>query len=86
MKSSKVPEKKNALGKAVSSATQSAAAKTSAKKAAPVKKSTTAKDGKSEKKSSPVKKAEVKSQPQLNKATKKPSSHLKCMSNASLNM
>ena len=68
MKSSKVPEKKNALGKAVSSATQSAAAKTSAKKAAPVKtktepvkKSTTAKDGKSEKKSSPAKKAEVKS-------------------------
>lgn len=68
MKSSKVPEKKNALGKAVSSATQSDAAKTSAKKAAPVKtktepvkKSTTAKDGKSEKKSSPAKKAEVKS-------------------------
>lgn len=68
MKSSKVPEKKNALGKAVSSATQSAAAKTSAKKATPVKtktepvkKSTTAKDGKSEKKSSPAKKAEVKS-------------------------
>ena len=61
MKSSKVPEKKNALGKAVPSATQSAAAKTSAKKAAPVKKSTTAKDGKSEKKSSPAKKAEVKS-------------------------
>ena len=68
MKSSKVPEKKNALGKAVSSAPQSAAAKTSAKKAAPVKtktepvkKSTTAKDGKSEKKSSPANKAEAKS-------------------------